>query len=266
MARLEDAFQVRHIATFPLATFDPGEPVERVLARYPGYDQIPMRDGERVVAVLHRRSREVRPVELGDVVSAYEPLAKFLPLLKDATYRLVSEGGQITGIVTRSDILKLPVRLFSFALVTHLELLMTDIIRASFSNADEWGALLSSSRQTKLKDKKENLAADTADPDLLELTDFCDKRTILRKRYKLGGKFEKELGEVEELRNQVAHAATYAGSSEELREFVARVQLTNHWIEELSETLASIRRSQSTSVPIAPSPLGGRPEASLSLE
>jgi len=52
-----------------------------------------------------------------------------LPLLKKHPYRLVLVGTAIKGVVTCSGLAKAPVRLLAFTLVSHLEMVMTDLIR-----------------------------------------------------------------------------------------------------------------------------------------
>jgi hypothetical protein len=64
----------------------------------------------------------------GLLVASDEPLKRFIPLLVESPYRLVVRGTRIEGIVTNSDVHKLPVRLLAFALVTHLEMTMADVI------------------------------------------------------------------------------------------------------------------------------------------
>lgn len=72
------------------------------------------------------------PLDGSLLVTAEEPLTRFVPLLRRRPYRLVLLGTEIAGIVTRSDIIKPPVRLLAFTLVSHLEVAMTELIRARY--------------------------------------------------------------------------------------------------------------------------------------
>jgi CBS domain-containing protein len=243
MARLEEAFQVRHIATFDLITCDVQERAAEILQTHADFDQVPVtRDGS-VVGVLVReegiaaqiRAEDVmRPLDLSFVVSAYEPLSKLLPMLEGSAYRLVSVGGEVKGIITRSDVLKLPVRLLTFGMITHLELLMAAAIRARCNTKQEWLATLSADRVERVEKKEEELRTGSANPDLLELTDFADKRVIVRALYGLNNRFETELGAIERVRNKVAHAADYASDLDTLKKFVKRIELVDKWIRELT--------------------------------
>ena len=100
--------------------------MRRMSARFPTFDQIPVRDErEHVLGVLERSgdiiqasARErMRRIDDAILVSADMPLDLFVPKMeKPPFYRLVLDGVQIKGVVTRSDLLKLPVRLLVFAL------------------------------------------------------------------------------------------------------------------------------------------------------
>lgn len=239
---LSSGLQVRHIATFGLETCAQNEHTADVLSRFPEFDQIPVKDAECIVGVVERSDNSggivrdrMRRLDDGILVSTDEPLLDFIPLMANPPfYRLILKGTRIDGIVTRSDLLKLPVRLLSFALVTHLELVMMEIISQELLNDDDWLALLSEGRQKKIKDKHEEYRRKRMDPPLLELTDYCDKKTIMKKRFGLGTKFDDDLKDVEKLRNLIAHAANYAPSEAELQAFIKNLQKAQHWIKELS--------------------------------
>lgn len=240
-------FHVSHIATFELETCSPKEEAQNVFDRLPAFDQIPVQDGERIIGVLERGN--VNPhshviacmCTLDDsfLVSADETLSNFLPLLaKPPYYRLVLQGVRINGIVTRSDALKLPVRLYVFALVTHLELLMKEIIILKLPRDSDWMSLLSEGRQDKINTKKEEYAKEKLDPPLVELTDFCDKHTVLSRHLKLPKNFSNDLSKIEKaIRNPLAHAANFAPDDAKLQEFINMLGNTQYWTHELNQYL-----------------------------
>ena len=221
-----------------------------VLARpaFAIFDCIPVRDGGgRVIGVLERNGRNVagqarsvmRPLDDALLVAADEPLKEFIPLLVESPHRLVvARGARIEGIVTSSDVHKLPVRLLAFALVTHLEMTMAELIRRTSTN-DDWLDGLGEGRRARVSQKLADLRLKNIDPPLLELTDFCDKRDVLAKKGLLGtpkAKAVKQLKQIEDLRNTVAHAATYAQDADQFHEFVRLLELTEAWIRRLSVT------------------------------
>jgi hypothetical protein len=70
--------------------------------------------------------------------------------------------------------------------------------------------------------------------DELTCTDFCDKRTILKRVLKDAPKgFNKDLEQIEELRNSVFHAGEYAQNQRELAIFVDRFKSARRWTDDL---------------------------------
>jgi len=172
------------------------------------------------------------------LVRAEAPLMSFVRLAGIFPYKLVLNESAIVGIVTRSDLLKLPVRLLAFAFMTHLEMLMADVIRTKYSPADEsWFDMLSDDRRKKVSGKREKLKGSRLDLDLLEFTEFCDKRQIVKKIAGFGGDFIEDAEEAEKLRNQIAHAATFISSDEEAREFALKLQKSEKWMGKLQELI-----------------------------
>lgn len=238
MESFERAYQVRHVATFDLA-YAPDESAHEVFVQYPDFDQI-LVENNSVIGVLEQNDREedvpvrsrMRPLSDEVLIAADAPISHVLPLLRRSqSYRLVLEGTRISGLVTRSDILKLPIRLYAFGMVTHLETLMGQIIEQRL--ADTWIECLNENRRKKLEEKQLYLQQRRTNPPLLELTDFCDKRDIVRNIFGLSKKFREELMAIEELRNQVAHAGNYAADDVQLVAFLERLERARYWIDEL---------------------------------
>lgn len=244
IAGLEDAFRVRHIATFHLYTCAEDEPVESVPERYPDFDYVPVRDAQGcIVGVLDTDLRSGALVRdhaqrLDDsiLVSADESLARFLPLMSEHRfYRLVVDGTQISGIVTRSDALKLPVRLFAFARITHLEMLMMRIIQARYPRDDDWLAHLAKDKGDKVKKDRKRLKKDRDDPPLIEFTGLWEKALIIQDTYKFDDSYQREMSRITEIRHLLAHAGDFAESTNRLSDFLARIDLAESWIVKLTQ-------------------------------
>ncbi len=116
LAGLNEGLRVRHIATFGLAkcaaTDDPNEVLGRDDLR--DFDQIPVHDGTQIVGILERATGKCRPLDESVLVSADDPLSHFIHTVHEQPYRLVVEGTAITGIVTWSDIAKVPVLVLGY--------------------------------------------------------------------------------------------------------------------------------------------------------
>jgi CBS domain-containing protein len=247
MTGLESGLRVLHIAATPLQVRESSDSAAEVLrdSSLKDYDRIPVTENGRIVGVLERSpsvldgccGKHMRRLDESILISAEEPLTKLLPLLQHSPYRLVLRGPEIRGIVTRSDIAKLPVRVLAFALLTHLEMVMAEVIRAQCPSEEQWRLLLSAGRRQKLDEKQGKSGEENLSLPLLELTDFCDKRTIVKKLLKLSDEFEESLVDIEKLRNTLAHAGDYAQDAGGLRNFLDRLRLTQRCIDELSAHL-----------------------------
>lgn len=245
LSGLEAGLKVRHIATYDLITCQSDEPVPTVFGqRVPGsIDQVPVVDAGRVIGVLERRdplpdgpvSQHMRYLDGSILVSGDEPLTRFLLETFQGSYRIVIDGAQINGIVTWADVLKLPVRLLAFTLVTHLESIMAQIITDRFPEEDEWLPLLSDDKQKDLLAVLEKRRAENLDPYLFEMTSFSDKATIVRKSLKPSTQFKSDMFKIQDLRNSVAHARDYAEDDQSLDTFRERLRLTHFWISELTK-------------------------------
>jgi hypothetical protein len=243
MQGLEAGFRVLHIATFDLKTCATDDDTEQILAapELAGFDHLPVQQGSKIIGVLERKAnpgsgqvaRHVRPLEPLSLVSAHAPLRSFIPHVALSHYWMVVGVTGISGIVTRSDLLKLPVRLHAFTLVTHLETVMAQIIRALRSSDSGWLALLRENRRQKIAEKQRRLQQQRLDPPLLELTDLCDKRDAVAKLLKLGADFTAQLRDIEKLRNPLAHAATFLDDDADVERFVQRMGWAEEWIMKL---------------------------------
>jgi predicted transcriptional regulator len=249
------AVQVRHIATTPLCPCLASDSVKAVLEAdaWKSYSQIPVRDGDHICGVLERAGCKrdgtvrdaLRILDESILIAAGAPLIEFLDLAAGSAYRLVVDGGKVDGIVTRSDLQKLPVRVVVFTLVTNLELLMADVIRARAVDSLAWNQCLNENRQKIVKVKFDKLSGEDFDLDELTCTDFCDKRTILKSMLgDLPESFNKDLKEIEELRNSVYHAGEYAQDRKQLTIFLDRLQRTRRWTGELQRQLNGRARNE----------------------
>jgi hypothetical protein len=247
MRGLESGLHVAHVATFELKTCEATDDVARVLSNpsLSAFDQIPVRRDGHIVGVLRRMdgiegkvSERMTHLDGSMLVAAQAPLMSYVRMAAAGPYRLVVGEPGVTGIVTRSDLLKLPVRLLAFTLVAHLEMLLAAIIRCRCGPDDRgWLKLLSDGRRQKLEEKRRKLRAEKLDPPLLELTEFCDKRVAVAKLLALGGDFTEQVQAIEKLRNPVAHAATYVGTDDEVKVFVERMESAQRWIYALRRRL-----------------------------
>lgn len=146
--------------------------------------------------------------------------ASILDFIRDADQkpcRLVVSGHQIEGLVSSSDMQRLPVRAALFALITGFEITILDVIRKKFRGERDWLRHLSEGRRSLILSKIEKAKSEDAFVDALLFTQLSDKFDIIqngfslkRSKTKLSGEFSK----IRKLRDAVAHANDYASSPE----------------------------------------------------
>jgi hypothetical protein len=233
---LTEGLRVRHIAHFGLIGCDVADDAGKVLARpeLADYDQIPVRDCTRIVGVLERISGERKPLNEDILVSADEALASFICTLRHQAYRLVVDGTSITGIVTWSDLLKLPVFLLAYSLIAQLELLMNKVIARHYRDSDDWLQLLDEKEVNAIESNRgiyrnQNLFLPT-----VELADFKHKAKAVR-QFLSGCNFEGDLKNLGRLRIAVAHVHRVVRSNAELHAFIDSIETATKWINVLEQ-------------------------------
>lgn len=253
-ARLEETFQVKHISTYNLKTQPYGneDGYKTVLAENPDFDQVPLVDSEgQIIAVLERdeTTYSIQYLKSSMLLTDTYPLKKFLDLMLNnpvQRYYLVLCGNEIVGLVERSDLLRLPVRLHAFTLIAHLEQLMTDIINSKYLAEDytEWLQILdlegslwdrdrnnAQNRKVKLLNLAKKHLKDNLFVSYLELTNFDDKAIIVNHLLKKHQNFEEKIKGVYQLRNSIDHVKNYAVDNPSLNQFLKGLNLTEELIE-----------------------------------
>lgn len=151
--------------------------------------------------------------------------------------RLVVSGSEISGLVSLSDLQRLPVRAGLFAMITHAEITMASAIRREFNGSDAWIERLSPGRQSKIKEEKQKSATEDTFVDSLLFTQFADKTTIIRKSplfKESKTAFEADMQVVQKLRDQVAHANDYASTRAAAEHVCRTVRSITQWVDWLT--------------------------------
>ncbi len=232
---LDEGLRVRQIAAFPLVKCRAGDDPNEVLTRpeFQGFDQIPMADGSRIVSILERGNPpQLRRLDDSVLVSADDLLSHFIHTVHEQPYRLVVDKTAIAGIVTWSDLLKLPVIVLAFSLVAELELAMNQRIKQQYGGSEKWLKLVDDEEAIKKitgrrrKLEKENLVLPT-----IELADLIGKARVFRKMLGTGRDFDTDLESIRELRNDVAHVKEIVRSEADLKGFVIRLETAEVWLQ-----------------------------------
>ena len=245
------SFHVRLIGTFsPDLVCAPAEAIasEWLAENSPDFDQFPVRRGDNTIGILCREgdhgdslvSEVMQPLSDGLIVSADMALGELIPHLRESHYQLVVRGGRIDGLVTQSDLLKLPVRMFLFGNISHLEVCLRALVR-QVAPWPTWIELLSAPRRRRLSSQYSMLQSSNMEPDSLELTNFGDVVRVLSQIPELGSEFSEQAESIRQLRNDIAHAKTFISSEADVREFVQRFIRTRDLIDRVSRLLKAAK-------------------------
>ncbi|TXR47504.1 hypothetical protein [Phyllobacterium endophyticum] len=157
------------------------------------------------------------------------PIQDFIMTADKYPCRLVVSKKGIAGLVSISDIQKLPVRAALFAMITGLEMEMISAIKAFFHSDPDWLQLLTPERRGYLDERVKKAEAGDTWVDALLFTQFSDKTTIIRKSKLLGASFSsrllsKNFNRIRDLRDQLAHANSFAETEKQEEEVSAIVR------------------------------------------
>ena len=162
------------------------------------------------------------------MIGANASILEFVKTADERPARLVVSGDRVAGMVTLSDLQRLPVRAALFTLITSLEMAMAERIKTEWpDDADGWLDLLSDNRRKRTAEHIH--AAKQEDGFVSEIvsTQLCDKAAIIYKQRLLHGSrtvLERDFRLIQDLRNDIAHANYYAETPEAARRVVAVVR------------------------------------------
>jgi hypothetical protein len=262
---IEEGLTVRLIATFKPKVCGIGDDLQAVIDRQDlqQFDYVPVKDGDRTAGLLHRSARRntesrlvgeaMDPLHEGILISSDSGILSFIERAGAHPCQLVLHDDRLGGLVTLSDLQKLPVRPALFLLVTHVELLMVEWIRARGSSEEKLMSLLPNKRRDKVDREWNRLRKHNLAVDRLTATQFCDKRDLLLKLNFVSGnnqkaEAKKDLENVEQLlRNPLAHAGDFALNEEKALEVVSTVRTARHWIGRLESAIGKTGTTSATS-------------------
>jgi len=184
-------------------------------------------DGDRVLGLYHAERWFHSDAPEGSISDDFERLSEDIVIGADASIfdfvmqaddyptNLVVSGNQIAGLVSLSDLQKLPVRASLFALVTSLEMAMGLAIERRWPNPVDWMNLLSDGRREKLIvaiDKAKTHDGFVSEIAFAQLSDkaniICKGNLLKQGRTQL----EQSFRDIKGLRDNVAHANQYAAT------------------------------------------------------
>jgi len=174
-----------------------------------------------------------------------KPSASFAEVIKtlDQTeWAFIRILGRVLGIVTRTDLLKPPMRMWLFGIITSMEMTLENIIRSYFPD-DSWMSHISEGRLTKARSLQGERRRRRQQVDLVSCLQFSDKGQIVMRNANIRESLEipshregqERIRKIEDLRNNLAHSqdivtqdwATMVRVSENLENTLRNIRLLN---------------------------------------
>lgn len=255
------ALPVRLIAT-PRAEFvvcRAAEPLGLVRQRVSrdAFDHLPVvDDAGRITAVLDVRAHNATADE-ASVGSCCTAVAEefligaevsILDFVRDADrrpFRFLVTGEGISGLVSLSDIQRVPVRAALFAMITRFEMSATQLVAARYPGG-AWLARITPGRREKIRAELERARVDKNQVDPLLYTQLADKTRLLiavaNEQGSVRGRssLSREFRRIEMLRNALAHSNTLGVTHSEACEVVCTVRAIAWWNEWMQEAMLRI--------------------------
>lgn len=262
MKSLQQHLPVHLIATprkdFRMCRHD--ESIEDVLERnIERFDHFPViRHGRNhknhIVGLIELTNLEMGKVYQGKVEKYMSPLSEenliaaetgILDFVKSADTqpcRLLVTATGIEGLVSISDLQQLPVRAALFALITHVEMIMAEVIRRQFTTDTAWIDKVQQDARSKLENRIKKARKNNNEVDPLHMTLFSDKINIILSLVSFSKKtdtLKNDLNELRDLRNKLAHANEYAADRRSARRICIVVQKAKSCIQQFHDWLGN---------------------------
>ena len=163
-----------------------------------------------------------KPFSEDMVIGADASIVDFVKTADTRQTRLVVSGDRVAGLVSLSDLQRLPVRAALFTLITRLEMAMARRIAREWDGTDKtgWLELLSKKRRADIEETIDTAKREDGFVSEIAFSQFSDKATILCKRKLIYGRtrcLERNFKAIRKLRDNLAHSNYYAESPESAR-------------------------------------------------
>ena len=214
-----------------------------------------------------------RPFDSHLMLNDAAGIREVLVAIGNAPHIFVRWLGIVTGVVTKVDLQKPPVRMWLFGLVTLLDTNLTWALETVYPG-EAWTGLISKGRLEKaiaLRDERRRRGSDCRLVDCLQIKDKADALTRDAARFQQLGwmsrrETERLAGDIEVLRNHLAHAQELedahlatAARLAALLEAILRADIA-------SRLVATVELSSPSPNPLPPSSNPSAPASSSSLE
>lgn len=189
------------------------------------FDRVPVMQGDEIVGIYDRDTGTLRDLSESMFMAADASLLGYLEIADKRTFALLVRESQIVGIVTLSDIQKLPVYCVLFSLLMSVEMLLMELIRRDCDDVpNKWMDHLHPKTKAKIDEywiqaQKENIGIDR-----LSCASFGDELTAAQGLGLLAPDETATLRRLKKLRNDVFHGKEIGLVPDRALEIPARVR------------------------------------------
>jgi len=177
-----------------------------------------------------------KTIEHDLIISDSTPLAQIFSVLSNKEFVFVVYGNQITGIITKADINKPPVRIYIFGTISLLEMHINLWINHFFKN-DSWKEEIPKERMGSALKSYDLRKGNNQELTLVECLQLCDKRELLLKskdflnKFNLSKKkFKSLVGRAETIRNELVHSQNSIIANINWTKFVNTIQVAETFL------------------------------------
>ncbi len=190
---------------------------------------LPVADNlQNIIGVLNLKNKQIlknnsvkefyEPINEKIIIGGNSNINEFIKNVREEPFKLVISKNEISGLVTMSDMQKIPVRVSIFSLIIELEIMMSDLIIKLYPNEESWMNLLTNSRRNKLNDEELKVKKSDNFVSKIIFTQFGDKAKILEKSkcfsFTTQKQLKKQFEDIRKLRDLVAHSSEFAETDE----------------------------------------------------
>jgi hypothetical protein len=223
----DQGLSVRYIAE-PLISFDTkmdALEVKNIMSKK-GFDVIGVREEGIITGMVSKDNlghgilrTYLEEINNGSYIQDWEPMLKVLTMLKNHRQLFVLSMGEVSGLVTRSDLQKIPVRMWFFGVLSLLEMQLLRIIRMSFQE-EEIRGILSKERLKSAEIIMDQRREKNTEIDFVDCLQLADKIVIVINSEQVMKAIgiqsptqgKKILGKLERLRNDLAHSQDFVNT------------------------------------------------------
>lgn len=189
------------------------------------FDNVPVMEGDEIVGVYDREGGYIRDLSEAMFMASDASLLSFVENADTRTFALVVRESQIVGIVTLSDIQRLPVYCVLYSLLMSVEMLLIECVRlACKGNPDKWMAYLNKEAKKKIEGHWKQSQEKNVALDRLSCASFAHELTAARGLGLFSSNESTTLERLNELRNLICHGKEIALTPKRALEIPALVR------------------------------------------